>query len=481
MLFNSFEFLIFFPIVVAFFFALPHRARWVWLLASSYFFYMWFEPWYGLLLLGSSAIGWGAALAMEGKEKAARKPWMWAAVVGNLALLFFFKYYDWANANLTALSGRELLPFSKLMLPMGISFFTLQTMGYAIDVYRGRLPAMRHFGVFALFISYFPQLVAGPIERATHLAPQFFEERHFDSKRAVDGLQLMVWGLFKKAVVADRLAQYSKLVYDSPQAHGGPLLTTATIFFCIQVYCDFSGYSDIAVGAAKVMGFDIMENFRRPYLAKNIDDLWSKRWHISLVGWLKDYVFNPLAYLTRRSPPWRRHANVLIIFFITGLWHGADWKFVAWGVVNGVFVLAHLLSAGLRQKLVLALRLDRVPLLHTIISVVFTFLVFSFGSIFFVAKSFGDAFYVITHLFSGWGLGLVRDIVAMRGPMNLLLALGAIALMVAVELHQERRGSVRAALAQKPAYIRWPIYYAAVLAILLFGVFDYDQFIYFQF
>ncbi|MEQ9498857.1 MAG: MBOAT family O-acyltransferase [Deltaproteobacteria bacterium] len=485
MLFNSFEFLIFFPVVVTLYFAVPHRLRWALLLCASYFFYMWWVPEYALLIVFSTVVDYIASNRMGAlKTKAERRPYMWVSVAVNLGLLFFFKYYNWVNENVTAVVGRELLPLSHLLLPMGISFYTLQTMSYTLDVYRGKLKPEKHFGVFALYVSFFPQLVAGPIERAPNLLHQFYQKHKFEYARAANGLRLMAWGMFKKVVVADRLSMFTSSVYVEPQAQDGLTLAIATVLFGFQLYCDFSGYSDIAIGTAQIIGFDLMENFKRPYFSKNIEELWGRRWHISLTSWIKDYVYNPLAFMSRRASKARKHANILIIFLITGLWHGAAWRFVFWGMLNGVYVLAHVLTEKPRKKLREVTGLENHPRVLAALGIAFTFFIFVVGSVPFLAKDMSDAWYILTHMFGGWSGAALSAFLANTGATigktNFALGLIGVAILFTVELFQERV-RIREYLNTKPAWIRWSLTYGLILYIALFGVFEYDEFIYFQF
>lgn len=485
MLFNSFEFLVFFPTVVTLYFLAPFRLRWLLLLVASYVFYMAWIPEYVFLIVFSTLVDYLACRTMGTKAtKAERRPYMWGSVFVNLGMLFFFKYYNWFNENLTTLAGAEMLPISHLLLPMGISFYTLQTMSYTIDVYRGRLKPEKHLGVFALYVSFFPQLVAGPIERAPNLLHQFYERHQFDYVRITSGLRLMAWGMFKKVVVADRLAIFTRTVYYEPQSQSSIALAVGTVLFGFQLYCDFSGYSDIAIGVAKIMGFDLMENFKRPYFSKNIEELWGKRWHISLTSWIKDYVYNPLAFMARRGSQFRKHSNIMIIFLITGLWHGAAWRFVVWGIINGFYVLAHVLSAPLRSRVVKATGLDKVPRVHAALGITFTFLLFVIGSVPFLARDMNDAWYILTHMFDDWSLTAIQafyhHVSYAVGKAHFALGLIGIAILFTVEVFQEHL-RIREYLARKPMWMRWSLTYGIILYIALFGVFQRDQFIYFQF
>lgn len=483
MLFNSVPFLVFFLVVSASYFICPARWRWALLLVASYFFYCQWGLEYALLIVVSTAIDYVAAAMMKGKKtKNERRPWLYASIAGNLGLLFFFKYYDWFNANLTAAAGAQILPFSHVLLPVGISFYTLQSLGYTIDVYRGRIEPEEEIGIFATYVAYFPQLVAGPIERAKNLIPQLTAARGFDPRWVSSGLKLMAWGMFKKVCVADRLGPYTRAAFEGdPVSFTGPVYAVATILFCLQVYCDFSAYSDIAIGAAEVMGVRLTENFRRPFFARNIQELWG-RWHITLVGWLQDYIYQPLAHASRRATTFRKQLNILIVFLVTGLWHGADWKFVAWGGVNGLFVMGHVSSLRLRRRLLDACGADRVPRVHAVVSALFTFSLFCLGSVFFAAKDLEAALAIYARLPTGWyDLSAVPRALLSEGPMNLLLCSVGVAVLLAGDALQEWTGSVRGWLSARSPWLRWSLYYGLILWIVLFGVFEREEFVYFQF
>jgi D-alanyl-lipoteichoic acid acyltransferase DltB (MBOAT superfamily) len=483
MLFNSVPFLIFFPIVVGIYFIVPHRARWMWLLIASYYFYMQWEPKYALLIVAATSLDYLATMMMRKKpDKKDRLPWLWVSITGNCGMLFFFKYYNWFNDNLIALTGKELLPFQHLLLPVGISFYTFQSLSYSIDVYRGKVEAEQHPGIFATFVVYWPQLVAGPIDRAKSLIPQIRADHKFDYRMAVDGMILMAWGMFKKTCVADRLAPYTKSIFQGdPESFTGTSLLLGTILFCVQVYCDFSGYSDIALGSAQVMGVRLVENFRRPFFSKNIEELW-RRWHMSLVGWFNEYIYQPLAYSARRASMFRKQLNVLIVFLITGLWHGASWKFVAWGGLNGLFVIGHVVSLPLRRKAIATLGLEKVPRLHAAVSMLFTFTLFSLGSVFFSAKDFTAAVKIFARMPFDWGdVARTKAWMMLDGSTNLLLAILGIGILLIGDVMQEKTGGVRKWLAVRPAWVRWPLYFGLVLWIVLFGVFEREEFVYFQF
>lgn len=485
MLFNSFEFLIFFPLVVAFYFAIPHRFRWIFLLAASYYFYMAWKPEYVLLIMASTLIDYYAALRMGAtQQKSKRKKYLILSAVANLGLLFSFKYFNFfSDAAREILASANIFydtPALDILLPVGISFYTFQTLSYTIDVYRGTRKPERHLGIFALYVSFFPQLVAGPIERSTRLLPQFRQGKTFDIERILSGLRLMLWGFFKKLVIADRLAVYVNQVYNNPGDYSGAPVILATYFFAFQIYCDFSGYSDIAIGAARVMGYDLMENFRRPYFAKSIGEFW-KRWHISLSTWFKDYLYIPLG--GSRVGKWRWHYNLLIVFLLSGLWHGANWTFLIWGGLHGSYLILSHWTAGARERLCALTGLRASPRFHKFIKVFATFHLTLLAWVFFRANSVSDAF---THLNSMLSLntnGLAEAFdkpSAAAGWIELGIASGALAALLMAHLI-ERRQSIGVYLAQQPRWARWAAYQALIVGILIFGVFSHAEFIYFQF
>lgn len=489
MLFNSFQYLLFFPAVTVFYFALPQRFRWVMLLGASYFFYMCWKPEYAVLIALSTLVDYWAALRMGREtERRERRKYLIASLVANLGLLFTFKYFNFFSSSLSSLIGQFgsawNSPTLDILLPVGISFYTFQTLSYTIDVYRGERPPERHLGIFALYVSFFPQLVAGPIERSTRLLPQFFEKKGFEYGRAVEGLRLILWGLFKKVVIADRLALYVDRVYDHPDAfHGWPLIV-ATYFFAFQIYCDFSGYTDIARGSAKVLGYDLMENFRRPYFARSIADFW-RRWHISLSTWFRDYLYVPLG--GNRVGRWRRYYNLIVVFVLSGLWHGANWTFMIWGALHGLYMVVSRVTQNWRNRLAARSGLDQRPALRNIWQVLVTFHLTLFAWVFFRANSFGDALTILGNSLSlrladftrALPTGFYNDNFA-RGWFDLVVAFALIGLLVTVQFRQSRSGQDTVTL-PKPIWLRWSVYYAAVLAIILFGVFTHAEFIYFQF
>jgi D-alanyl-lipoteichoic acid acyltransferase DltB (MBOAT superfamily) len=487
MLFNSLQYLIFFPLVVGAFFALPHRFRWLLLLAASYYFYMCWKPEYALLIFVSTLIDYWAALQM-GKtgERRGRRKYLVLSLVANLGILFSFKYFNFFNDSIRALCDSVNIFYGvssfDLLLPVGISFYTFQTLSYTIDVYKGTRRPERHFGIFAVYVSFFPQLVAGPIERSTRLMPQFFEKKKFEYDRVVSGLQLVLWGLFKKIVIADRLAVYVNQVYNHPGDFSGGPLILATYFFAFQIYCDFSGYSDIAIGSARILGFDLMQNFRRPYFAQSIADFW-QRWHISLSTWFRDYLYIPLG--GNRVVKWRWYYNLMIVFVLSGLWHGANWTFLVWGALHGGYMVVSNWTKPLRTML--ARRLNLSPRLAQFVRIGFTFHLVLFAWIFFRANSMSDAIQILTSMpaidFPNLAANLTTGFYAhdlSRGWFDLSVAFGLIGVLTVVQWYQHR-GGLQLNFAQRPTWQRWSIYYAAVIGIILLGVYEHAEFIYFQF
>lgn len=479
MLFNSMQFCIFFPVVVGLYFLIPRGARWGWLLAASYAFYMAWEPGYVVLLWISTLVDYGAAIQIDRAESLrSKRRWLAVTLGSNLGLLFFFKYYNFFRESLgglVALTGWSLnLPRSEFLLPLGISFYTFQTMSYTIDVYRGVLKPERHLGRFALYVCFFPQLVAGPIERARDLLPQMKLERDFDYTQATDGLRLMAWGFFKKMVIADRLSMVVEHIYHDPAHQSGPALFIATLCFAYQIYCDFSGYSDIAVGSARVLGVRLSANFNRPYAAASISEFW-RRWHITLSTWFRDYVYVPLG--GGRSTTTRWTLNVLVVFAVSGLWHGAHWKFLVWGLIHGFCLLA---ERGVARVLPASSRLPRV------IKVAITFAIANFAWIFFRADSLAHAWLILAQLHRGWGVVLAPEFwqrsIKTLGlpPGELVLVIIAIIVCEFVQ-YAHSRTPLQPWLRAHSALLRWTIYVVLFWTLFLGGVFRQTAFIYFEF
>ncbi len=398
MLFNSLSFVGFFIIVVGLYFILPHRYRWGLLLFSSCYFYAAFIPWYLLILGFLIGADFWLAQRIEQSVGSARRGWLVVSIVSNVGALFIFKYFNFFSENMAALAGlwhgRVAAAVLRLALPIGLSFHTFQSLSYVIEVYRGRWSAEKHLGIYALYVMFFPQLVAGPIERPAHMLPQFRMEHRFDMGRLRSGIERMIIGFFKKIVIADQLAVFVNVVYSAPTQYPGVSLAIATVFFAWQIYCDFSGYCDIAIGAAQVLGFNLTENFQSPYLSASVAEFW-RRWHISLSSWFRDYVYVPLG--GSRATWLKTVRNLLITFLLSGLWHGANWTFIVWGGLNGLYLVAG------RWWRHFWPRVEPLSRGRRLWGMVATFLLLSVTWIFFRATSLSEAVYIIPHLVSGWG------------------------------------------------------------------------------
>jgi alginate O-acetyltransferase complex protein AlgI len=450
--------------------------RWFLLLISSCYFYMAFIPIYILILGFTIVIDYFAGIFLENSQGAKRRVFLICSLVANIGVLAIFKYYNFINTNFSILlKGFALtnpLPYLKIILPIGLSFHTFQAMSYTIEVYRGNQKAERHFGIYALYVMFYPQLVAGPIERPQNLLHQFREKHLFEYERVVEGLKLMLWGLFKKIVIADRLAIYVNAVYNNTELHNGNTFILATIFFAFQIYCDFSGYSDIAIGIAKVMGFKLMTNFNRPYFAGNISEFW-KRWHISLSTWFRDYFYISLGGNRVSIPRW--YFNLFIVFLVSGLWHGANWTYVIWGALNGFYLVFAIISKGFRDKFNNFIGLSKRKKLNQFLQIIITFSLACFAWIFFRANNLQDALMIIKKIMSFSGKIFTGNI------QQLFYCVAAIIFLIAIEFRCEYMG-----LGTLPfktnSWLKEQVAYASLIAlILLFGVFDGGQFIYFQF
>ncbi len=538
MLFNSYKFIIFFIVVIVLFFSLPHRFRWLFLLVVSYFYYMCWDPKYALLILTTTAVVYGSAILMHGRPQGVKKLCVAASLIINLGILFIFKYYNFFSSSLkelfTIFGFSYNIPVFSLVLPVGISFYTFQALSYTIDVYRGTREPERHFGIFALYVCFFPVLLSGPIERSTTLLPQFYKEMATDYNRMADGLKLMAWGAFQKLVIADRLAMYVNQVYGNTQAITGLPLLFGTYMFVLQVYCDFAGYTDIAIGSAQVLGFKLIPNFRRPFFALTLGEFW-RRWHISLISWFRDYLYIPLG--GNRVGKLRYYFNMMLVFSLSGLWHGAQWTFVIWGALNGVFLIVSrmsdrvrnavreslfswilkipaaayfvlfglLLSIALFGKIIglatgtggritasacalIALVLGGVrlksglyekfvPAVKKLMMILITFHLFIFGAVFFRSRSVSEALYVLTH-FPGTNFG---QIMMSSDAIQFIFMILLVVLLLGIHYIQETRGSIRELLKPKPAWMRWALYFLLCSGILMFGVRGSQQFVYFQF
>ncbi|HRS79492.1 MAG TPA: MBOAT family O-acyltransferase, partial [Spirochaetota bacterium] len=439
------------------------------------------------ILLTSTAIVYAAGLLMR-RWSRYDKYVLGISITANLGLILVFKYAGFISVNLQALSGYLHISHPigevKLLMPIGISFYIFKSVSYIIDVYRKKIEPQRHFGIFALYVSFFPQLLAGPIERSTTFLPQVTKQFSYDYQRITDGLKIMAWGFFKKLVIADRLALYVDKVFASPASIEGLSLLLAAYFFTIQIYCDFSGYSDIAIGSAKILGYEGMDNFRRPYFSKTMQEFWS-RWHISLSTWFRDYLYIPLG--GNRVSAARRYFNVMAVFLLSGLWHGANWTFVVWGGVHGAFLLFSHATMPVRTRLkqgifriigaekngTIKAAADSIMSLW---SIIVTFNLAAFAWIFFKADSLTKAADFIKNMFK-WNLG---NIMVGFSFYDFLLMILSILMLVLLDFIQEH-DKCRHPFTQKKDLMRWGLYYVVVLSIVFFGVFEQSKFIYFNF
>src|SRR5579872_1916515 len=481
MLFNSIEFAFFFPVVTAVYFLLPQRWRTLWLLAASCVFYMAFIPAYIFILLVTILIDYAAGIYIERASEEGRKhSLLLVSIISTCTVLFIFKYCAFfvdSFVGAAHLIGWNLpTPLISIILPIGLSFHTFQSLAYVVEVYRGNQKAERDFVTYATYVMFFPQLVAGPIERPQNLLHQFRERHTFDHVNVTAGLKRMAWGFFKKLVVADRLALYVNDVYGAPQNYNGLQLSVATVFFAYQIYCDFSGYSDIAIGAAQVLGFRLMENFRTPYYSLSVSEFW-RRWHISLSTWFKDYVYIPLG--GKRVGKARHILNLLITFTVSGLWHGANWTYVIWGALNGVYLVLGSLTKSWRDRFFAIFDLNANTVSRRTIMLLSTFVLTCAAWIVFRARNMGDVAYIAGHLGRGWNFHqLSTDHFLLR---QFPVAVASLVVLEAGQLLQGGRISIPQFVGRAPMAARWAVYIGMVMTVVMFGVYRKMQFIYFQF
>lgn len=498
MLFNSYNFLIFFPIVTLIYFLIPHKIRYIWLLIASYYFYMCWNAKYALILLASTVITYASGILIDRANKKIddekrrtrrKKIYVAASVVINLGILFVFKYFDFAidniNRGLSALNMQILNPSFDIVLPVGISFYIFQAIGYTIDVYRGDVKTEKNFLKYALFVSFFPQLLAGPIGRAKSLIPQIYEKHEWDGQRVKDGLLLMIWGGFQKIVIADRVVVVVDTVFNNFPEYGGMYIVVAAVLFAFQIYCDFSGYSTIAVGAAKVMGFNLTENFNCPYFSTSVAEFW-RRWHISLSSWFRDYLYIPLG--GNRKGKLRKYINIMIVFLVSGLWHGAQWSYVIWGGLNGIFQIIGDRLKGVRDWLVKKLHLNRETASHKIYKIITTFILIDFTWIFFRASRAKEALSMIKSIFTTYNPWILFDESLFElglGRKEFQFMILSIIILLVADFIKWKGYNVREWVYKQERWFRWAFYIVAILVVLVFGVwgpaFDESSFIYFQF
>ena len=487
MAFISREFAIFFTIVAVVYFLLPKRGRWVWLLASSIYFYGAAEPAFVAQILAAAFVTYYLGLKIQSASDQARKrSFLTLGICLLVANLAVFKYTGFLNESFrslfAALGLSYPIPTISILLPIGISFYTFLLIGYLVDVFRGT-QAERHLGIFSLYVLFFPKLIAGPIERTKNLLQQLHTPPDFMYGQAVFGLQLILWGVFKKAVVADRIAPHVDAIYNAPHAVEGVALTFATFLYAFQLYCDFSGYTDIALGTAAFLGFNLVRNFDRPYVAISIQDFW-KRWHISLTSWLTDYIYTPLTRQRRFKIKFYTMmlVGLFVTFVVSGIWHGAQWTFVIWGMLHGIYLVTSVLLQKQRVAFVRAIGLAKRPAVHRAVKIATTFLLVCFAYIWFRANSVADALHISTHLHTGW-MTPIEGLKQLVGPdqPNFLLALLGIGVVIAADALLGQKDRLSTLLVNR-SWLRWGLYYAGATSILLLGVLHtQQQFLYFRF
>ena len=495
MLFNSYQFLVFFPVVVLVYFIIPRKIRYVWLLIASYYFYMSWNAKYALLLLTSTAITYISGLLLAAiqpkghRQVVGRKIVVAASFLSNLSILFFFKYFDFAieniNAVLAAFHVELLHPQFDILLPVGISFYTFQALSYTMDVYREEVAAEKNPLKYALFVSFFPQLVAGPIERSKNLLKQINEEHRFSYERMCDGLMLMVWGYFMKLVIADRIAIFVDNAYSTKVLYDGRYLLLASVLFAFQIYCDFAGYSTIAIGAAKVLGFDLMENFDCPYFSETVAEFW-RRWHISLSSWFRDYLYIPLG--GNRKGKFRKYLNTMIVFLVSGLWHGANWTYVIWGALHGVYQVLGYITINARKKMFEKFGWNWDSKWHGMLQTAVTFVLADFAWIFFRANNTAELGVLLNRLFTSWSVPMseVFDTMGLTltGAVISVLSVAIMVILDRLVRHNEQPqpdGTLRSTLAisnGKSLVYVWAIIIAWMVLLAGDGS---SSFIYFQF
>ncbi len=498
MLFNSINFLIFFPIASLIYFIFPAKIKYLWLLIISYFYYMCWNAKYALLLLFSTGVTYLSGFLMDYFEKSGddshqikiRKKWCVAgSFFLNLSVLFLFKYFDFAVDNINRLLSMCRLslisPSFDPLLPVGISFYIFQALSYTMDIYRKEIRAEKNFLKYALFVSFFPQLVAGPIERSKNLLSQIHNVHSFNYKRMTEGLLIMLWGYFQKLVLADRIAIFVDAAYGNPAAYPGCYLLLASVLFAVQIYCDFSGYSLIAIGSARILGFSLMDNFNCPYLSASVAEFW-RRWHISLTSWFRDYLYIPLG--GNQKGPVRKYVNILTVFLVSGLWHGAQWTYVIWGALNGLFQIIGSVTKKGREKLCRNFHIHTDSIGHKCFRILLTFILVDVTWIFFRAGSITEAFFILKNIFtvhnpwifldgSLYTLGLSQ-----RQFWLMIFAIGA---LIAGDILTYYKVPVIQILLKQDLWCRWLIYIGAAVFILIFGIwgagYDAQAFVYFQF
>lgn len=495
MLFNSIHFMLFFPIVTLMYFLITPKVRWVWLLISSYYFYMCWNPKYAILMGFSTIVTYFSGILIsnansiknEVKREKVKVIFVILSLVINLGILFFFKYYEFFFYNLSRVFSivniNIIYPTFDIILPVGISFYTFQALSYTIDVYRGDVEVEKNLGKYALFVSFFPQLLAGPIQKSKDLLKQFDNTYSFEYVRVKNGLLLMLWGLFQKMVVADRAAILVNTVYNSPSKYSGLHIIIATVFFAVQIYCDFASYSNIAIGAAKVMGFQLTNNFAQPYLSTSIKEFW-RRWHISLGSWFRDYLYIPLG--GNRRGKLRTYINIMIVFLCSGLWHGASINFVIWGGLHGMYQIIGDILRPIKDRVIRRFNIKDNVFSFKLMQVIINFILVDFAWIFFKASSFSSAKIIIRNLFTFNPWVLIDGSIFTLGleKKDFLVVSFAIFVVVIIDLLQSKI-SLLEVFSEQNVLFRWGAYISILLIIIIFGsygpAYSAQQFIYFQF
>lgn len=499
MLFNSYQFLLFFPFVTLVYFLIPNRIKYIWLLISSYYFYMCWNAKYALLMLFSTVITYVCSILIEtvkhsqwvdSKKTKYKKLFLLLCISLNLLVLGYFKYSNFLLDLVSKLFGifhiSLVIPEFDIILPVGISFYTFQALGYTIDVYRDEIYAEKNFLRYALFVSFFPQLVAGPIERSKNLLKQLAVPKPFSFEGAKHGAYLMLWGFFLKVVLADRLALTVDAVYNTYKTQNGLMLAIATILFALQIYCDFYGYSVIAKGAAKILGIDLMENFESPYLSFSVAEFW-RNWHISLTSWFKDYLYIPLG--GSRKGKLRKYINKVVVFLVSGLWHGAGLSFVAWGFLNGIYQVIEELLRPAVTKVLGWMKTDEHNIFYKSIQLILTFVLVDFAWIFFRANGVRSALMIANRILC-IDKACLTDMMSQLNAVGLdqrsiVLIAGCILVLLVADFCKKRRIFLSQKIMNLPWWVQSCLIVAFLCTILVFGVWGpgYNQanFIYFQF
>lgn len=486
MLFNSWKYLVFFPVVVLVYFIFPKKWKNIWLLIASYYFYMGWNAKYIVLLFCTTAVTYTGSLILEKH----RKRWiLFLTIAVNLGILFYFKYVQFGWDNVGRICRYLNIPFESrkfdILLPVGISFFTFQAIGYTVDVYRREICAEKNFFKYALFVSFFPQLVAGPIERSRNLLKQLDQTYSFSYDRMREGILLMLWGFFLKLVIADRAAVFVDTVFMDTGQYGGLYIVAALFIFAFQIYCDFSGYSIIAMGSAWILGFKLMDNFHAPYFSRSVGEFW-RRWHISLSTWFRDYLYIPLG--GSRKGQARTYVNLMAVFLASGLWHGASWSYVLWGGLNGGFQVVSKLTQGVRARVRQMFGIREDGFSHRLLQIILTFLLIDFTWFFFRIEGLKEALPALKSIITGfnpWILvneGLYQCGLDRRNFELLLLSIGV---LLAADYGKYRGVCIRRAILKQDFWFRWLVFAGGTLFVLVFGVwggnYDAKSFIYFQF